>query len=77
VQLAATPNEPGAEAAWTALQARLPGLLGGKTPEILPAVVDGQSIWRLRLGGFTSQDDAKAFCASVIAKGAACTVAAF
>jgi len=77
VQLAATPNEPGAEAAWTALQARLPGLLGGKTPEILPAVVDGQSIWRLRLGGFSSQDDAKAFCASVIAKGAACTVAAF
>jgi hypothetical protein len=43
----------------------------------VPATVNGQSIWRLRIGGFTGIDDANAFCAQVIAKGAVCTVAAF
>jgi hypothetical protein len=77
VQLAATVDEPGAESVWKGLKAKMPGLLAGKTPEIVPAVVNGQSIWRLRLGGFAGVDDAKAFCASVKAKGVACTVAAF
>lgn len=77
VQLAATADEPGAEAVWKDLQAKMPKLFTGKTPEIVPAVVNGQSIWRLRLAGFASADDAKAFCATVTAKGAACTVAAF
>jgi hypothetical protein len=77
VQLAATADEPGAESVWNGLKARMPDLLAGKTPEIVPAVVNGQSIWRLRLGGFAGVDDAKAFCASVKAKGVACTVAAF
>lgn len=77
VQLAATADEPGAEAVWNGLKAKMPDLFSGKTPEILPAVVNGQSIWRLRIGGFADADDAKAFCASVKAKGAACTVAAF
>jgi cell division septation protein DedD len=77
VQLAATADEPGAESVWNGLKAKMPDLFSGKTPEILPAVVNGQSIWRLRLGGFADADDAKAFCASVKAKGADCTVAAF
>lgn len=77
VQLAATPDEGSAEAAWLALQKKLPDLLGGKTPVILPAVVNGQSIWRLRLAGFANTAAAQAFCAQLSAKGAACTVAAF
>ncbi len=77
VQLAATPDAPGAQSEWNRLKAKMPDLLGGRSPEIVPAVVDGQSIWRLRLGGFASQAAAQAFCAEIVAKGAACTVAAF
>jgi hypothetical protein len=76
VQLAATADEPGAEAEWGALQRKMPGLLGGRTPEILPAVVNGQSVWRLRLGGFADAAAARAFCAGVVAQGGACRVVA-
>ncbi len=77
VQLAAAADEPGAQAAWDRLKAKMPDLLAGKTPEIVPAVVKGQSLWRLRLGGFASNAEAQAFCARLATKGAACTVAAF
>ncbi len=75
VQLAATADEGGAEAAWTTAQQKAPNLLSGKSPIILPAVVNGQSVWRVRLSGFTSADAAQAFCAQLTAKGAACVVA--
>jgi len=77
VQLAATADEAGAEAVWTNLQTKYPALFAGKTPDLLPAVVNGQSVWRLRLGGFATTADAQAFCAQAQAQGAACTVAAF
>jgi hypothetical protein len=72
VQLAATAGEPGAEAAWTALMQKFPDLFKGRDPIILPDVVNGQSVWRLRLGGFASADDATAFCAKL--SGAPCEV---
>ena len=75
VQLAATADEGGAEAAWTAAQRKAPDLLTGKSPIILPAVVNGQSVWRVRLSGFATAGDAQAFCAQLTAKGAACVVA--
>jgi hypothetical protein len=75
VQLAATPDEGGAEAAWVAAQKQAPDLLAGKNPIILPAVINGQSVWRVRLSGFASAAAAQAFCAELTAKGAACTVA--
>ena len=77
VQLAATSDEDGVLAVWVQLQQKFPDVLKGRQPEIIPAIVNGQSIWRLRLGGFASVDAAKAFCDSLTAKGAACTVAAF
>lgn len=75
VQLAATPDEGSAEAVWAGLQKKAPDLLAGKNAIILPAVISGQSVWRVRLGGFASTDAAQAFCAQLVAKGAACTVA--
>jgi hypothetical protein len=75
VQLATTPDEGSAEAVWTGLQKKLPELLAGKDVIILPAVINGSSVWRVRLGGFASADAAQAFCAQLVAKGAACTVA--
>ncbi len=77
VQLAATVDEPGAKSVWSHLETKVPALLKGKNPKILPAVVNGQNIWRLRVGGFATPDDAKAFCAAMNSHGAACTVAAF
>jgi hypothetical protein len=75
VQLAATADEGGAETAWTDAQKKAPDLLAGKNPIILPAVVNGQSVWRVRLSGFATADAAQAFCAQLTAKGAACIVA--
>jgi hypothetical protein len=74
VQLAAAADEPGALADWNHLKGEIPALLGSKNPEILPAVVNGQSQWLLRLSGFPDPAAAAAFCASAVAKGVPCTV---
>ncbi len=77
VQLAATVDEAGAKKAWSQLQVKMPGLLAGHAPIFMPAVVDGQNIWRLRVGGFADIPSAKAYCAQVIAAGGGCAVAGF
>jgi hypothetical protein len=77
VQLAATVDEAGAKKAWSQLQVKMPGLLTGHTPIFMPAVVDGQNIWRLRMGGFADIPSARAFCAQVIAAGGGCAVAGY
>ncbi|MDD2705528.1 MAG: SPOR domain-containing protein [Acidocella sp.] len=77
VQLAATADEAGAQAVWAQLKKKFPDLLSGKSPDIIPAVVNGHSVWRLRLSGLGDADAAKAFCAKLTANGAACMVAAF
>ncbi len=74
VQLAALADEGGAEAAWSSLQHKFPDFLGGKSPVIVPAVVNGNSIWRVRLGGFATAAAAQAFCTQLAAKGAGCMV---
>lgn len=77
VQLAATNSEDGVLSVWVQLQQKFPDLLKGRQPEIIPAIVNGQSVWRLRIGGFASPDAAKSFCDLLTSKGAACAVAAF
>ena len=77
VQLAATADEQGALSIWAGLQKRFPDLLRGKTPAIIPAVVGGHSVWRLRLSGFATAGAAKTFCDTLHSKGVACLVAPF
>ncbi|HEY1858293.1 SPOR domain-containing protein [Acidocella sp.] len=77
VQLAATGSEAGAQAVWNALKLKMPALLGRRDADIIPAVVSGRTVWRLRIGGFADLQAARDFCASVQAQGAACTVAVF
>jgi hypothetical protein len=72
VQLAAAKDEPGALAVWDRVQAQMPGLFGGKHAQIVPSVVNGQSVWLLLVPGFASGAAAQAFCAQVVAKGGAC-----
>ncbi len=74
VQLAAVADEGKAEAAWNDARRRAPDLLGAKSPVILPAVVNGQSVWRVRVEGFASGAAAQAFCSALAAKGDACLV---
>ncbi|OYV44141.1 MAG: hypothetical protein B7Z75_05400 [Acidocella sp. 20-57-95] len=77
VQLAATADSAGAHQVWAHLNAKYPTLLAGKKPVFVPAIVNGNNIWRLRVGGFADQQAARDFCAQLTAKGAACTVAGF
>jgi SPOR domain len=77
VQLAATGSEAGAQSVWNELQLKLPGLLGHRAADIIPAVVSGQTVWRLLVGGFADLAAARDFCASVQAHGTACTVESF
>ena len=74
VQLAATGDAAGAQSEWAALQKKMPGLLGAMKPVIVPAVVNGQSVWRVRVGGFADAAAGQAFCAQVVAAGGACRV---
>ncbi|MDE8349313.1 MAG: SPOR domain-containing protein [Acidocella sp.] len=77
VQLAATADSAGAHQVWAHLVAKYPPLLKGKTPVFIPAIVNGNNVWRLRVGGFADQQAARAFCADLTTKGAACTVVGF
>jgi hypothetical protein len=74
VQLAATISQAEAEQKWSEFLGKMPNLVGSKKPEFIPAVVEGQNIWRLRLGGFSDRAAALAFCGNVIAAGGNCTV---
>jgi len=74
VQLGALDSQAGALAEWERLARRAPGLLDGRTPQVIRFErPDKPTMWRLRTGGF-SAEAARDFCAEVRAKGGACAV---
>ncbi len=75
--LGTAPDQASAAKIWDQISAADPAAVQGKNPEYVPAVVNGQSLIRLTVGGFMSIQVAQAFCAALTAKGAACTAAAF
>jgi hypothetical protein len=75
--LGTAPDQAGAEKIWDQISAADPAAVQGKIPEYVPAVVNGQSLVRVSVGGFMSMQAAQAFCGALTAKGAACTAAAF
>jgi hypothetical protein len=77
VQLGSAVDQAGVAKIWSQLESTVPGLLTGKAPEYVPAVVDGQNIVRLMVGGFADAPTARAFCAALVAKGDTCRVAGF
>lgn len=77
VELAVASTEESILAAWVDLQQKFPAAVAGRQPELLPSIVKGQSVWRLRLGGFSSAASAQAFCKTLTSQGTACTVVAF
>lgn len=77
VELAVANNEDAILATWITLKQKFPGLVAGRQPELLPSIVNGQSVWRLRLSGFHSVDAARDFCKTLTLQGASCTVVTF
>lgn len=77
VQLAQAGSEDEILATWVKLQQKFAGVIAGRQPELLPSIENGQSVWRLRLGGFSSAASAHAFCNTLASQGAACSVVTF
>ena len=75
VQLAALGTEDGAHTEWQNLNHKYPDLLKGHTPVYTRTERDGQTFWRVRIGGFTDAAHAKTFCEQVRTKGGGCSVA--
>ncbi|ARO15209.1 Sporulation and cell division repeat protein [Ketogulonicigenium robustum] len=72
VQLGAFPSTQGATAEWERLSRNFTDFLRGKTPVIQQATNGGNVIYRLRASGFADLDDARRFCALMVAANGAC-----
>ena len=77
VQLAAVHSEDAAKSEWQRLSKRMPDLFGQHRPAFSKTQHDGQTLWRVRTGGFADAAQATTFCEKVRAKGAGCSVADF
>lgn len=72
VQLGAFDSQEIARSEWTRLAARFGDLMSGKAAVLQPAVSGGRTFYRLRAAGFENEDDARRFCAALLAEDAAC-----
>ncbi|MGF3024360.1 SPOR domain-containing protein [Methylobacterium aquaticum] len=74
VQLSVRATEREAEAAFRQAQERYGAVLGGQSPLIRQAEVNGKSIYRVRVGPM-SKDSAEELCGKLKSEGAACFIA--
>ena len=72
VQLGAFDDEPAARAEWTKLQGRFAELINDKAIIVQPAQSGGRTFYRLRAHGFEGEDEARRFCAALLAENASC-----
>ena len=73
VQLASSPVEADANAAFAKLKKKYPAQLGGLTATVHKAETGDKPVYRVRVGGMT-QDEAKALCTQLQTAGGACLV---
>ena len=71
-QLGAFPDADSARAAWTALAGRHESLLGDRDRLVMEVPVAGRVLWRLRVAGFDSREDAVRFCSALSTAGSEC-----
>lgn len=71
-QLGAFDSAEIARAEWDKIAARFEPLMAGKKRIVQEAVSGGRSFWRLRVQGFETVEDARRFCAALVAEGANC-----
>ncbi|MDR1691299.1 MAG: SPOR domain-containing protein [Rickettsiales bacterium] len=74
VQLSASATEAAASSQWTKLKGQNSDLLGNKTHSIIKKTVSGKTVYRLRVVGLSSSDDADTLCKSLKARNVACFV---
>lgn len=76
VQIGAFDSNALAEGEWNRISGRFGALFSGKGQVIQKAESNGRTFWRLRVAGFDSRDEARRFCAALVAEGTDCIPAA-
>lgn len=72
VQIGAFDSDALAKGEWKRVSGKFGGLFTGKSRVVQEAQSGGRTFWRLRAGGFSSKDEARKFCAALIAGGVDC-----
>ena len=72
VQLGAFDSPEIARAEWAKVAARFGDLMTGKSLVVQSAQSGGRTFYRLRAHGFEGEDEARRFCAALLAENAAC-----
>ncbi|MFG6080779.1 SPOR domain-containing protein [Paracoccus litorisediminis] len=72
VQIGAFDSDALAKGEWKRVAGKFGGLFDGKSRIVQEAQSGGRTFWRLRAGGFASKDEARKFCAALIAGGIDC-----
>lgn len=73
VQLASSPNEADANAAFAKLKKKYPSQLASYSATVHRAETGDKPVYRVRIGGM-SQDDAKSLCSQLVTAGGTCYV---
>jgi cell division protein FtsN len=74
VQIGAFSSSSLADDGWNEIARLMPGQMAGKTKRVEPVTADGKTLYRAAVGGFTSRQEAAAFCEALKARGRACLV---
>lgn len=72
VQLGAFDSDAIANKEWGRISGRFSSLFAGKAQVVQTTKKNGRTFYRLRVAGFESRDDARQFCAALLAEGADC-----
>ncbi|UXU76351.1 MULTISPECIES: SPOR domain-containing protein [unclassified Paracoccus (in: a-proteobacteria)] len=72
VQIGAFDSDALARGEWDRVSGKFGALFAGKARVVQEAQSGGRTFWRLRAAGFASKDDARRFCAALIAEGVDC-----
>jgi hypothetical protein len=72
VQLGAFPSADVAATEWTRLTDRFGEVMNGKSRVIQSATSGGKAFYRLRAEGFAELNDARRFCATMVAENVDC-----
>jgi len=72
VQIGAFDSDALARGEWNRVSSKFGALFAGKGMVVQEHRANGRTFWRLRAAGFASRDEARRFCAALIAEGVDC-----
>ena len=74
MQIGAYSSAALAERGWNDVAAMFPGQMAGKTKRVEPVESNGATLHRAFIGGFSSREEAQAFCEALKGRGRQCLV---